>query len=44
MDKIKNLSYVDMQGINISPSSQESFHVRFPQTKFELDMPCNCFH
>lgn len=43
MDKMKNLLYIDMQGINIGPKTQESFHRRFPNTKFELDLPCNCF-
>jgi Leucine-rich repeat (LRR) protein len=44
MEKNTQLIYVDMQGINLNMERQTKLKERFPQVKFELDPPCNCFH
>jgi len=44
MENIETLSYIDMQGINLNLERQTKLKERFPNVKFELDPPCNCFH
>lgn len=44
MEDLQFLIYIDFQGININHERQESLRNRFPNTKLELDPPCNCFH
>lgn len=44
MENIERLEYIDMQGINLNPERQAKLKSRFPNVKFELDPPCNCFH